>query len=131
MRCLTWMARMIAAGLLCLVAALAWGEDLDWSRRTTAERTVGAAFLVLILGNLLIACPPWTADARRQGVGALLSLLGLTAFYLANYSFSGRWPSGWVLPAFGVPAVLLLFAKFASRIGASESGSRDCAARSS
>lgn len=44
----------------------------------------------------------------REGLGGLMTLIGMGAFYIIEAAASGMPPGGWVLPLYFVPGVLAL-----------------------
>jgi hypothetical protein len=95
-----WAARITAAALALMIAAFAIGEGApNPFRASPTELAQHAAFLAVLVGLI--------AGFRWEALGGAVVLLGLSSFYLINFSASGRWPGG-AFPLFAIPGVLYL-----------------------
>ncbi len=101
-----WLARIWSAGSLLLVLAILIGEgaiDPHGIRLTAAEAIALAFFPVGVCAGLVLA---W----MREGLGGVVAVGSLGAFYLAHFVLQGRLPSGpWFL-LISLPGFLFLIA---------------------
>lgn len=104
---LRWSARATSLCVLGWLALFAVGEKFDFAALAPIDWIQMLFFLWAAVGMILA----WRWEAR----GAALSLLGLLAFHLAEWSTSGRWPRGWAFPALAVPGVLFLASAWVGR----------------
>lgn len=100
-------SRVIAAGIAGLVIMIFVGEGIDSELLTSKESVLLVAMFVSVAGLLLLTVPPYHQH-RRLLIGAILNISGVTAFYILNRDFSGRWPGGWVFPLMAVPGLIEL-----------------------
>ena len=102
-RIIHYAACVLATGLVLLFLAFAIGEG-------PPPIGVGsAALLVMLVGFLLT----W----HHGLLGGVVSLMGISFFYMWNFADVGRFPGGWVFPLCFVPGVLLVLAWLPLRFG--------------
>ncbi len=104
---LAWSARLMAAGLSLLLIVFAVGQGFNPSNLTSDEAILTCALFVGFAGMVLMALPPYR-HRRRVIAGAIVSLLGIAAFYGIHFQLAKRWPSGYVFPLFFVPGTIQL-----------------------
>ena len=104
---LRWSARATSLCVLGLLALFAVGAKIDLAALAPVDWIQMLFFLWTAVGMILA----WRGEAR----GGMLSLLGLFAFHLTEWSTSGRWPRGWALPALAVPGLLFLASAWVGR----------------
>ena len=100
MTAIRWIARIIGLLLVGLVLLIMVGEGFNPLALNRNESGMTGAFLVALVGMLLL----W----RWEGIGGIVALAGMVAFYAVNYAASGRFPSGWVFPVCFLPGILSL-----------------------
>jgi len=102
--CVTrWTARILGTLLFGLLLLFLIGEGMppiDFS-------ATGAMSIVLLTAWLGLAVL-W----RWEGIGGLMVVGGMVAFYALNFAGSGRFPSGWVFPLLSLPGILALFCRW-------------------
>ena len=104
---LRWSARATSLCVLGFLALFALGAKVDLAALEPIEWIQMLFFLWTAVGMILA----WRWEAR----GGMLSLLGLLAFHVTEWSTSGRWPRGWALPALAVPGLLFLASAWVGR----------------
>ena len=97
---LRWTARLLGTFLAGLAALLMVGERLNPIRMAGFELAMSVAFLTALVGLVVL----W----KWEGIGGVLVVAGMLAFYGLNLAASGRLPGGWVFPLCFVPGVLSL-----------------------
>jgi hypothetical protein len=97
---LRWTARIVGLALTSLIALFAVGNGLNPADMPPREFSMLLALLTACIGCVIL----W----RYERAGGLLAIGGIAGFYLLNFFYSGRFPSGWVLPLFYIPGVLAL-----------------------
>ncbi len=95
-----WFGRILGLLIVGLVLLIAIGERFDPTALSGTELAMSVVLLVPLGGMLTL----W----KWEGVGGLLVIAGMSAFFLINYSVSGRFPSGFVFPTVFSPGVLAL-----------------------
>ena len=102
MSVIRWTARIMGLLIIGFVLVLAIGEgrELDVTALNGTEVTMFLAWLIALIGMAVL----W----KWEGVGGLLTLSGMVAFYGLNFAASGRFPGGPVFPLCFVPGVLAL-----------------------
>ena len=101
-RRLLWIARICAGLTIAFLLLIFIGESFGSKNLPTSSEWIGLLFFPLGLVVGLIVT--WW----REGIGAVIALCSMAAFYLWNYADSGSWPSGPFFPILTVPAVLFL-----------------------
>ena len=97
-----WVAKTLTVLLFVLLAIILVAEGTrPWVKLTTMPFDEFLMFfsLVVALAGLLLA---W----KWEGFGGMLTLAGLLAFSIVDYSFSGK--ITWNIWIIGIPAVLFL-----------------------
>ncbi len=88
---LSWLAKIAGVGMVVLVGAFAIGEGVPNPFALPARQLVMLVFFFIALVGLALAL--W-----KQGVGGIVTVLGMIGFHIAN----GKFASGWVFTAIGV-----------------------------
>jgi hypothetical protein len=99
---LRWTARILGLALAGLVVVFAIGNRLNPAEMPLREFSMLLALVTACLGCVAL----W----RYERAGGALAVAGITTFYALNFLYSGRFPSGWVLPLFFVPGIVALIA---------------------
>ncbi len=86
--------------MVAMFAVFAAGQGLHPTLMSHTETLMLVALFVSLAGLVL----GW----RHEGLGGALSVAGMLAFYMLNYTASGRWPGGFVFPLLFVPGLLFL-----------------------
>lgn len=100
MSVIRWVARILGLLALAFVLLFFFGEaDFSQPLQLDPREIVLIVFFPLgvILGNLL----GWW----REGLGAIITIASLAAFYLADLIFTGTWPSGPFFALLALPAI--------------------------
>ncbi len=100
---LRWCARIISLLILGFVLSFLLFSGIDLSAMGSLEWVL-MSFMAATCFGLILA---W----RWEGWGGALSLLGLGAFHLTNWSASGSWPGGWAFPVLALPGALFVAAR--------------------
>lgn len=98
-----WTARVLGTLLFGLILVFLIGEGMppiDFS----VTGAMSIAFVIAWLGLAVL----W----RWEGIGGLMVVGGMVAFYALNFADSGKFPSGWVFPLFCLPGILTLFSRW-------------------
>lgn len=95
-----WIARILGLLLIVFMVVLAIGQNFDVMGLNGIEFTMSLALLAALIGMAVL----WKWD----GVGGLLTIGGMVAFYGLNFAASDRFPGGRVFPLCFVPGVLAL-----------------------
>ena len=117
---LRWITR-VASGLAALVILLFFvGEGLAEGLgpllgMSTREALMMVAFAAVWIGLIL----GW----RWELAGGLLTLVGMTAFYLLDYAFSGTWPRGPYFLLLASPGLLFVIYGLWARTNSRSPGS--------
>ena len=92
-----------------LVLLLAIGEGFNPSKLTASELLLSIPFFVAWTGLWL----GW----RWEGLGGILVVTGVAAFYLIHFAQTGfgRFPNGWAFPLLATPGLLFLACWFLHR----------------
>lgn len=98
-RVLHWIACLLGTAIVLLFIVFAVGEGAPVA---LLLRPQTMALLVMLVGFLLT----WRYDL----VGGVLSLGGITAFYVFEYFAAGNLPGGWGFPLCFLPGVLAIMA---------------------
>lgn len=93
-RVLHWAGCIVGTGLVLLFSVFFFGEG-------PPPLNFGTAALVVMLAGFVLG---WWNDLA----GGLVALLGISLFFLWNYSQSGRFPGGPVFPLCFIPGVMYL-----------------------
>jgi hypothetical protein len=96
-----WSGRILSLLSIGLIGLFVIGEP-PWPWRLSGfEALMLLCFPITVVAGLIVA---WW----REGAGALVAVLGVSAFYLVHLAGSGGWPGGpWFL-IFASPAALFL-----------------------
>ncbi len=86
-----WLVKLASAGMLVLVAAFAIGEGVPNPFAFPAKQLVMLIFFLIALIGLALAI--W-----KQGVGGIVTVMGMIGFHIAN----GKFASGWVFATIGI-----------------------------
>jgi hypothetical protein len=108
---LRWIARVWSIASVLLLAAFAFGGGEDSIFRTLPTLREAVALALFPLGvaiGLLIAT--FSRNGRREGLGGIIALLSLAAFYAWMFVQSGRVPGGPYFAIFAAPGALFLAA---------------------
>lgn len=111
MTAVRWVARILGVLLVGLFVVFAIGQGLQPLKLPGAEFGLMSVLLVALSGMLVA----W----RRELLGGLMIVAGMTAFYLINFTVSGQLPGGWVFPLCFVPGILALVCWLSRRTPAS------------
>ena len=95
-----WTARIVGSMIVALVVIIKIGEGFNPANVNGIELAMSAVFWAALAGMIVL----W----RWEGIGGLLTLGGMLAFYGLNFAASGKLPGGWVLPLCYLPGVLAL-----------------------
>ena len=97
-----WLARILALLMAGFVLVMAIGEGFNPAKLNQRELLMSVAFFVMWAGLWL----GW----RWEGLGGLLVVVGMAAFYALDYAFTGfgQFPRGWLFPTFALPGILFL-----------------------
>jgi hypothetical protein len=98
-----WIACLLGTGLTLLLLAFAVGEG-------PPPTNAGSAALLIMLVGFLFA---WWHGM----IGGVISLVGISCFYMWNLAEAGKFPGGLVFPLCFVPGILLVFAWLSLRFG--------------
>lgn len=100
-----WLARAIGGAILFFVGAhLLTGGLPNLADAPPGERAMFFWFATAMIGFAVL----WKWDLA----GAAISIAGGLGFYLTELALSGRFPSGWVLPMFFAPGMLVLLGRW-------------------
>lgn len=105
-----WSARIVGVFLVgfFLLFLVAHAVDADGiPRLTLVEGSLMLCMLTSLAGMVVL----WF----REGLGGLMTLVGIGAFYAIDTVATGTMPGGWIFPLYFVPGVLSLIAWAASR----------------
>ena len=97
---LRWMARGIGVCMVGFFVVFVAGEGLHPSLLSRSEVLMSVALFVALAGVVIA----W----RHEGLGGAMSVAGMLAFYLLNFTATGRWPGGFIFPLMFVPGLLFL-----------------------
>jgi hypothetical protein len=103
-RTMQWVAGVLGTAIVLLFVVFAIGERAP---AVLLLRPQTWALLVMLTGFILLW---WNGLA-----GGVISLCGITAFYLLNYLEDGGFPGGWVFPLCFLPGVLAVMARLIRR----------------
>lgn len=98
---LRWSARLLSLLIIGALLLFVFGEGLDLLRLTRREMLLFACFPAGMIAGFLLA---W----RWPGVGGLLSVLSIAAFYGIHLALDGKLPRGPAFLVFSTPAILFL-----------------------
>ena len=106
---LRWTARSLALAIGSLVFLLAVGEGFNPAKLKASELVLTMPFLLAWIGLWL----GW----RWEGLGGILIVTGVAAFYLVHFVQTGfgRFPNGWAFPLLAAPGLLFLTCWFLRR----------------
>lgn len=92
-----------------LVLLLAVGEGFNPAKLKASELVLSIPFFVAWIGLWL----GW----RWEGLGGILIITGVAAFYLVHFAQTGfeRFPRGWAFPLLATPGLLFLACWFLRR----------------
>jgi len=109
---LRWTARLLALCMAGFILLMAVGEGFNPARLKQSELLLSVPFFITWAGLLL----GW----RWEGLGGLLNVGGVAAFYVVHYAVTGfgHFPRGWAFPVLGVPGLLFLGSWFLRRCAA-------------
>ena len=105
-----WLARLVGGFLvgMFLLFFVAHAVEADGiPRLTLTEGTLMFCMLVSLAGMVVL----WF----REGLGGLMTLVGIVAFYAIDTAMTGTPPGGWVFPLSFVPGALSIVAWAVSR----------------
>lgn len=99
-----FVAKIMALGLICLSLYLYFSmpvskRGIDVQNSTFAEMVMTLSFICALVGLVLAF--------KFEGLGGILTLVGLIAFSIAYYYSAGK--VLWKIWIFGIPAVLFIF----------------------
>ncbi len=100
---LRWCARITSLLVLAFLLSFFIGEGIDPSTMRPLEWALMAFMATACVGMIMA----W----RWEGWGGALSLLGIGAFHLTEWSVSGSWPGGWAFPILALPGSLFVAAR--------------------
>jgi hypothetical protein len=115
MSVIRWIARILGLLSLAFILIFFFGEaDFSEPLHLDPRELIMIVFFPLgvILGNLL----GWW----REGLGAIITISSLAAFYLADLIFTGTWPSGPFFALLASPGILFVLYWLLSKRKASQ-----------
>lgn len=96
-----WSGRILSLLSIGLISLFVIGEPPWLWRLSEFEALLLLCFPITVVVGLIVA---WW----REGVGALVAVLGVVAFYVVHLSGSGEWPRGPWFFLFASPAAFSL-----------------------
>lgn len=99
---LRWIARIWSVASIVVIIAFFIGEGFDPAKITPKE-TLG--FIFFPFGVCLGLILAWW----KEGLGGLIAVASLLAFYAIHFATAGTFPSGWAWLAFTAPGFLFVF----------------------
>ncbi|MBX7140494.1 MAG: hypothetical protein K1X63_05370 [Chitinophagales bacterium] len=96
---LKWTARMLSVASTALIIIFIAGEQYNHSLFTAEEKLLVIFFPIGIVAGFIIS---WT----WEGLGSLVTIGSLCAFYLANYVCYDEWPDGYEFILLASPGFL-------------------------
>ena len=103
-----WIARTWSIVTIVLVFAFIIGEGFNPKQLVLTEWFGFIFFPVGICLGLIVA---WW----KEGLGAIIVVSSLLAFYIVNFATAGTFPKGWAWEAFTFPGFLFAFCWYRSR----------------
>ncbi|MCU0640226.1 MAG: hypothetical protein MUF59_10225 [Candidatus Krumholzibacteria bacterium] len=97
-----WIARAWSVASIVVIIAFFIGEGFEPGRVTSKELTGMIFFPFGMCLGLIIA---WW----KEGLGGLVAVVSLLAFYAVHLATAGTFPSGWAWLVFAAPGFLFVF----------------------
>jgi hypothetical protein len=106
---LRWTARAWSLGSIGIVLAFILGEGLDSVTWTLRETALFCCFPLAVLAGLAAA---W----KWPAAGGAMVILGIVAFYMLHFAFSGRFPSGIAFILIALPGWLFILSSMLAHV---------------